>query len=92
MHVAEAVDADCGTNAEVVYSIIDGNVMGKSNQIFFIYLFIYLFTDSFSIDSSSGEITVKNVLDKEMIEEYNLTVFAANVGALLLNSTVSLPV
>ena len=49
----------------------------------------YVLTDSFRIDSSSGAITVNNVLDKEMIEEYSLTVLAENIGTSQLNSTVS---
>jgi len=50
---------------------------------------IYILTDSFRIDSSSGAITVNNVLDKEMIEEYSLIVMAENIGTSQLNSTVS---
>jgi len=30
VYVAEATDADCGTNAQVIYTIIGGNVMSKT--------------------------------------------------------------
>lgn len=29
VHVAQAIDADCGTNAQVEYSIVGGNEMSK---------------------------------------------------------------
>ena len=32
VYVAEAVDNDCGTNAQVIYTIIGGNTMSKTTN------------------------------------------------------------
>ena len=34
VYVAEAADADCGTNGQVIYTIIDGNEMSKTTNFY----------------------------------------------------------
>uniref|UniRef100_A0A8C6TIH5 Protocadherin 1 n=1 Tax=Neogobius melanostomus TaxID=47308 RepID=A0A8C6TIH5_9GOBI len=58
-----AADADSGTNAELIYSIVEGTARHL-----------------FEIDSASGTVRVKNVLDREDIERYEFRVAAADKG------------
>lgn len=58
-----ATDADSGTNAELVYSIVDPSA-----------------TRLFEIDATTGEVRVKNLLDREEIEQYRFCVSAADKG------------
>ncbi|XP_077993211.1 protocadherin Fat 4-like [Glandiceps talaboti] len=55
----KAVDNDVGSNAEIIYEIIDGND-----------------ADLFSINHQTGEISVKNVLDRETIDFAAFTITA----------------
>ncbi|XP_077588672.1 protocadherin-1-like isoform X1 [Stigmatopora nigra] len=58
-----AADADGGSNAELVYSIVERSA-----------------TALFEINSASGEIRVKNPLDREEMEHYEFRVAAADKG------------
>ncbi|XP_077388216.1 protocadherin-1-like isoform X1 [Festucalex cinctus] len=58
-----AADADSGSNAELVYSIVERSA-----------------TALFEIDSGSGEVRVKNLLDREETERYEFRVAAADKG------------
>ncbi|XP_061690293.1 protocadherin-1-like [Syngnathoides biaculeatus] len=58
-----AADADSGSNAELIYSIVERSA-----------------TALFEIDSGSGEIRVKNLLDREETERYEFRVAAADKG------------
>jgi len=51
-------------------------------------MILHLRIDSFRIDRNTGGIYVNNTLDKETTPEYNLTIFARNVGASSYNTTV----
>ena len=66
----EATDADEGSNAEVTFSIRDGNAEG-----------------AFKIDSQSGEIRTAQLLDRELLDEYNLTIVAQDAGTPTLTAT-----
>ncbi|XP_061747988.1 protocadherin-1-like isoform X2 [Nerophis ophidion] len=59
----EATDADSGSNAELVYSIIERSASGL-----------------FEIDANTGEVHVKNLLDREDMERYEFRVAAADKG------------
>ncbi|KAM8847767.1 protocadherin-1 isoform 1-T1 [Synchiropus picturatus] len=58
-----ATDADSGSNAALVYNIVDPSAARL-----------------FEIDSGSGEIRVKNLLDREETERYEFRVTAADKG------------
>ncbi|XP_061895861.1 protocadherin-1-like isoform X2 [Entelurus aequoreus] len=60
----EATDADSGSNAELVYSIIERSASGL-----------------FEIDANTGEVDVKNLLDREETERYEFRVAAADKGS-----------
>ncbi|KFQ51432.1 Protocadherin-1, partial [Nestor notabilis] len=71
-----ASDADSGSNAKLVYSLVtDPSSKG-----------------SFAIDPDSGEIRVKAVLDREQRERYEFLVVAADKGSPSLKGTASVAV
>ena len=55
----EATDEDSGTNGQVMYEIVSGNLGG-----------------AFSINQSSGEVTVKGTIDREYLSSYTLLIRA----------------
>lgn len=71
-----ASDADSGSNAKLVYSL----VTDPSSK------------DSFTIDPDSGEIRVKAVLDREQRERYEFLVVAADKGSPSLKGTASVAI
>ncbi|NWQ81794.1 PCDH1 protein, partial [Columbina picui] len=71
-----ATDADSGSNAKLVYSLVtDPSSKG-----------------SFTIDPDSGEIRVKAVLDREQRERYEFLVVAADKGSPSLKGTASVAI
>ncbi|KFZ64434.1 Protocadherin-1, partial [Podiceps cristatus] len=71
-----ASDADSGSNAKLVYSLVtDPSSKG-----------------SFTIDPDSGEIRVKAVLDREQRERYEFLVVAADKGSPSLKGTASVAI
>uniref|UniRef100_A0A8C6VK21 Cadherin domain-containing protein n=1 Tax=Naja naja TaxID=35670 RepID=A0A8C6VK21_NAJNA len=71
-----ATDADSGSNAKLVYSLA-GESLSK---------------DTFSIDAESGEIHVKNVLDREQQERYEFLVVATDKGSPSRKGTASIAI
>lgn len=71
-----ATDADSGSNAKVVYSLVADN----------------LSKGVFSIDPESGEIRVKTVLDREQQERYDFLVVASDKGSPSRRGTASVTV
>ncbi|XP_039181944.1 protocadherin-1 isoform X4 [Crotalus tigris] len=71
-----ATDADSGSNAKLIYSLA-GESLSK---------------DTFSIDPESGEIHVKNVLDREQQERYEFLVVATDKGSPSRKGTASIAI
>ncbi|XP_043925356.1 protocadherin-1 isoform X2 [Protopterus annectens] len=69
----DATDADSGSNAQLVYSI----VLDPSTE------------NDFEIDPNSGTIKVKTILDREQRERYEFQVLAADKGSPSLKGTAT---
>ena len=68
-----------GANQLLVYSITDSDPISGTN--------------TFQIDSSSGQITVnENDIDREVIDRYLLSIMVADSGAVPLSDTIELEV
>ena len=74
----QATDEDVGLNGFINYEFSQKN----NAQI----------KEMFSLDSSSGEIYVNNVLDRELQDKYNLIVIAKDSGVIPLSSSVKVTV
>ena len=74
----QAVDNDRGRNGSITYQLSRGTQLK--------------YPEYFQLDSTSGDLIVNNVLDRELIDKYDLVVFAEDGGKPSKTSTMSISI